>query len=518
MKMRFPLFAIAAASVFAASCTSDKDLYDENYQNEVAELTYDQNFKKKFGTPALTQDFNMAEDFAVTVNPGTAKNIKIYVNSYDNINMLVADYNVTGTQSLAFSAPEGTEVVYVVADNGSVLTASPKNGEADFTSMTSRGVNNFSNNDVKITAKDGFNKNEMKNYTVGLYNGLIATKKTFEVGFSDGASKMEHYGYNAFGIYYYDKNNNKVDVPVWTSFSTGESGGSETHGFEVDFSNLMKENNDCQISWGFYLERIDGTWSGNGSKAIFTPAKNEDGSYVSLSKIYDLDYKNGTCEHNGFYAAAGLNNRNWTCVGFELQEGNNDIHNELIFVVTDGVDIVTPEAYPWALACEDLGNTDDFDFNDVVFSVDYVAGKTTMNVKPLAAGGTLSSNLWYGNQDLGEIHTLLGAAPNTITNTHSKGTPGAIIPIPVPADFNVHKGMKDFKVVVETGEESTRTITLKEEGSDKAPMMICVPGSWAWPYERTDIQSAYNDFTKWVQDEQPFGAAWWKNVTGKVVE
>lgn len=61
MKMRFPFFAVAAASVFAASCTADKDLYDENYKNEVVEATYEDQFMKMVGSIGAQQDFNMAQ-------------------------------------------------------------------------------------------------------------------------------------------------------------------------------------------------------------------------------------------------------------------------------------------------------------------------------------------------------------------------------------------------------------------------------------------------------------------------
>ena len=53
------------------------------------------------------------------------------------------------------------------------------------------------------------------------------------------------------------------------------------------------------------------------------------------------------------------------------------------------------DAYPWIIACEDLGATDDYDFNDIVFGVEHVAGTQFVYVTALAAGGTLPARLYY---------------------------------------------------------------------------------------------------------------------------
>ncbi len=63
-----------------------------------------------------------------------------------------------------------------------------------------------------------------------------------------------------------------------------------------------------------------------------------------------------------------------------------------------------PEVWEWIIACEDLG-TNDFDFNDVVFSVsgavtDAQTETKTVKVKALAAGGTLPVYLYYKDKQL----------------------------------------------------------------------------------------------------------------------
>lgn len=179
----------------------------------------------------------------------------------------------------------------------------------------------------------------------------------------------------------------------------------------------------------------------------------------------------------------------------------------------------TPEPQSWLLACEDLGNTDDFDFNDIVFCVSHVAGTTEATVTPLAAGGTLEAHIYYGNQDLGEIHQLLGQSGYTITNTNgSKGTAGEAIKITVPADFSMTTDMGGFKVIIKRNEKEMITINAPQNGT--APQMICIDnsGEWAWPIERTNISEAYPDFGEWGANYNNTPEWYKKPVSDKVVK
>lgn len=498
MKMRFPLFAIAAASVFAASCTSDKDLYDENYQNEVEKATYEQNFIKKFGNIASTQDWNLVEDYAVTVDPGTSKNIKIFAPSKAGVSKLVADYNVSGPKTLAFAAPEGTLVVYVVDEFGQVKAVNPNNGEVSF--KATRSVNNITNTEgVKITSNSTANADETHSFEGKPYFGLVAKKLKFTVVFPEGAKKgnNNHSGYNAFGIYYYNLNHERIDVPVWTLSSEGESGGSNSHAFDVDFSGAFAEG--TQVHWGLWVEDLNGEiWYDFGTHTD----NKKNGTYIN--------------------STSGPASQSWTCIGFDMSSNEN--FKDLIFsVAATDIEVVDPDAFEWALACEDLGNTDDFDFNDVVFAASYVAGQTTMKVKPLAAGGVLNSEIFFNGTPItrnSEIHALLNAPANTITNTKKIDHSGDVIEIPVSQNFNLHKGMANFDVKVVDGENATRTITLPGVESEfgKVPQAICVPGDWFWPTERTSIEKAYPAFTNWVNTGAINGQAWWTAFEeGKVV-
>lgn len=202
---------------------------------------------------------------------------------------------------------------------------------------------------------------------------------------------------------------------------------------------------------------------------------------------------------------------------------NDVIFDILPLTTTDPVDppIIEHETYDWIIAAEDLGGTDDFDFNDIVFKVTYTSGETTATVTPLAAGGMLEAYILRDGEQVGdEVHSMFGVPTTTMYNTTSWNGAADPIEITVPKDFTMTtdgevSAMGGFtvKVVKESGE----TTNVTAPGRGDAPQMICVPSSWQWPIERTNISDAYNSFGDW-------GANYGKNtdwynvrVSGKTV-
>ena len=233
----------------------------------------------------------------------------------------------------------------------------------------------------------------------------------------------------------------------------------------------------------------------------------------------------------GAIKAASWTFNGQTFLGFE-DGGHDEDLNDIVFwvqgqykapeppiTVPDPDPLPEPQSESWIIACEDLGNTDDIDFNDVVFSVSHTAGETTAKVTPLAAGGVLPSNIYYGGSNLGEIHNLInGAQPNangqySMLNTGSKGTPGSAITITVPADYSVTN--HGFTVKVKDQNES---IVLESAEIGTAPQMLVLPGEWAWPTERTPIGTAFPMFVDWSKAANT-AIDWYKSpVEGKVVK
>lgn len=233
----------------------------------------------------------------------------------------------------------------------------------------------------------------------------------------------------------------------------------------------------------------------------------------------------------GAIKAASWTFNGQTFLGFE-DGGHDEDLNDIVFwvqgqykapeppiTVPDPDPLPEPQSESWIIACEDLGNTDDIDFNDVVFSVSHTAGETTAKVTPLAAGGVLPSNIYYGGSNLGEIHNLInGAQPNAngqypMLNTSSKGTPGSAITINVPADYSVTN--HGFTVKVKDQNES---IVLESAEIGTAPQMLVLPGEWAWPTERTPIGTAFPMFVNWSKAANT-AIDWYKSpAEGKVVK
>lgn len=274
---------------------------------------------------------------------------------------------------------------------------------------------------------------------------------------------------------------------------------------------------------------------------------NHSGSYTEGNYNYSLPELNKRINHldqkdwnipqptydptRGAIKAAAWTFNGQTFLGFEDGGGDEDL-NDIVFwvqgqyktpeppiTVPDPDPLPEPQSESWIIACEDLGNTDDIDFNDVVFSVSHTAGETTAKVTPLAAGGVLPSNIYYGGSNLGEIHNLInGAQPNAngqypMLNTNSKGTPGSAITINVPADYSVTN--HGFTVKVKDQNES---IVLESAEVGTAPQMLVLPGEWAWPTERTPIGTAFPMFVNWSKAANT-AIDWYKSpVEGKVVK
>ena len=274
---------------------------------------------------------------------------------------------------------------------------------------------------------------------------------------------------------------------------------------------------------------------------------NHNGNYTDVNYNYSLPELNKRINHldqkdweiskptydptRGVIKAASWTFNGQTFLGFEDGGGDEDLNDVVFWVegqyktpeppitVPDPDPLPEPQSESWIIACEDLGNTDDIDFNDVVFSVSHTAGETTAKVTPLAAGGVLPSNIYHGGNNLGEIHNLInGAQPNangqySMLNTGSKGTPGSAITINVPADYSVTN--HGFTVKVKDQNES---IVLESAEIGTAPQMLVLPGEWAWPTERTPIGTAFPMFVDWSKAANT-AIDWYKSpVEGKVVK
>lgn len=201
----------------------------------------------------------------------------------------------------------------------------------------------------------------------------------------------------------------------------------------------------------------------------------------------------------------------------------------------------------WIVAVEDLGNTDDFDFNDVVFRVSHVSGSTEATVELLAAGGTLPANIYL--KDIAEaigagsgylhVNEFFGENDHSVMiNTTALDHAYGKVTIQVDPEFSMadvkeqmQNNMGGFFVKVNPNDntdwvDGVYEIHPKDDGEYSAPQMICIPDSWTddagntvrwcWPAERISIESAYPRFRDWVQKAEG-NEDWYKTVNENLV-
>lgn len=167
----------------------------------------------------------------------------------------------------------------------------------------------------------------------------------------------------------------------------------------------------------------------------------------------------------------------------------------------DGGDIPDGLVY-YSIAFEDLGSTDDFDFNDIVLYVGYNDETKKATVACVAEGGVLEVDVKYDGTTLfshtdGQMHT----------NKGSYGT--AEVDMTDPAT-----DCRKFSITVKDGESSAIVSSATVTG--QAPQALIIPGQWAWPTERTSITDAYTRFATWAGEMTE--DAWYTDpAEGKVI-
>lgn len=159
-----------------------------------------------------------------------------------------------------------------------------------------------------------------------------------------------------------------------------------------------------------------------------------------------------------------------------------------------------PEWVSWIFACEDLGGTYDYDFNDVVWEVrkDGISGK--VQARLLAAGGTLPFTLMYESTKICSKADVYGVG-NVSKVYINQGSDW--FNVLTDTEWTISSNSGKFKVAVE-GSGTAEIITAPTTGApnnkegSKVPEVILVPGNWEWPTEGTCIKDAYKDFIDWT--------------------
>lgn len=164
-----------------------------------------------------------------------------------------------------------------------------------------------------------------------------------------------------------------------------------------------------------------------------------------------------------------------------------------------------PKMY-YYYAYEDLGTTDDFDFNDVVLRVSAPENGLSQ-VDVCAAGGTLPTVVSYKGIKIGgqDIHTVFGVSSATMVNTGVGPNVGIknLGNIEVAGSDDVSN--LDLSIIVKSKNVSRE---IHGSGKGETPLMIKVAGytsgenagKWFWPLERVNINEAFSSFAGWAKD------------------
>ena len=373
------------------------------------------------------------------------------------------------------------------------------------------------------------------------------------------------------GIYLYDSNGNKTEtVWIWQStintrspeqddngFSDGidatrsatwfDGFNSSTGQWETDFlafdesRNLKGWENGNPITW-FVSPKV--VWSGNNFVNPYTKIRAEgvtvnipegtrfgmvldarDGGPYYSNSAYNQDQgwpfpgtQTGTDGVKDVYAAT-FEYQGKLYLAFEdwnYGHGDHDCDfNDVVFVMPETtkkpivIDKDTKDvSMSYIVACEDLGGTFDWDFNDVVYAIEHVSGQQTAKLKLLAAGGTLPVKISYndsvvikfnGKEDL---HEAFGVDQKTPVNVGGyNASPVYSEEFKVGADaFSMSTHASAFKIHVEYPDGSQGAqigVPDRNAGQEPQAFLVADP-NWHWPNEKVSITSVYPEFAEWV--------------------
>ena len=193
---------------------------------------------------------------------------------------------------------------------------------------------------------------------------------------------------------------------------------------------------------------------------------------------------------------------------------------------------VEPEAPTWIMACEDLGGSFDYDFNDLVFGLrvtDLGDNTSNLDLIPLAAGGTLDAKIEYDGYVFGEIHDLVKSGAPTTTPINVTAGQTAVkgqtvrLASGISSETDIEQIAGQVKIIVTKGTTETnnnedgvnkynigyRYVEDSPVATDVVPQVLLLPAGWEWPSERTLITKIYPDFENWVANQKDPDSQTW---------
>lgn len=557
---------VSAAMVFAAaiSVSSCMDLGLD--PNNINNTTFGQMVG---GNVDPEQDWNLAQQASVTVKVSTESPIRVYAFDGKNYRIVANKRVSGTQTILFDAIEGFNDLIVINLNGGKVASAkigsevsfiSTKAVISGQTGTVKAKMNNtYKQFNYQTVLKDLYtNPTQMINQTATRINNMSEPFKDIDNAVSLFYSETGSFTLNpvwytnesgqaaTIGVYYYGDNGEKVEVPIFkndkdSAFLQFECSGWGNPGVWQTYSDAHMpslQNYNLGNNFVFHSKGID----------VTVPAKTVFGFYItagydnaqctnyseaSLTQIPQWGYnENGGPAANkhwigddlgkyGHVAVIETNGRQY--LGFDdWYEGNAHQYyypeyDHLVFsysgdlkpagtITVDSVDVpVVDEPICWSLACEDLGDAADYDFNDVVLRISHVAGETVAHCTLLASGGTLYNTIYFNDQLVGggEVHSMFDVDVTTMVNTQKVGAEKEPVSfnVTVPEDFtmsDVNMGGFVIKRFSEDGSVYVGQVAAPAKG--QIPYMICVPSNWKWPWEMTNITDAYKNFATWCSD------------------
>ncbi len=557
------LLALALLAGGLASCSVEE-------QEIPAEELYTREFYKTFGLNVSNEGMNVVEEKSVTMNCSKPTHVKIY-ELQDGEYRLAAEYEDVTNKTITFDGIKGDNTAFLVncdgamyfAKNGATLNYNPVATRAARgplkTSVVPSNVGSsivLNSNYTEITGSNNDNvikqlsenneKSNISNNVLSLTEQvLIQVDKNNTMTFYPvyWNSKKQH----TVGVYYYDSNSVRHEIDVYK-----DKEGDELQ-YKVN-SNWTTTVSGSENSFNFGDQgTITASSPFNCNAKGYTMTASEDvaaGIYVRVNvngveKTYysDKSLNDGVCCFA--YKVITEGTKEYSYYAFDDPsdnggEGDRDF-NDFVMYVGQKLKPASDNLNGWTVACEDLGGTFDFDFNDVVFQVYYVKGHDYITIVPLAAGGTLPvklqmaiNNKWY-DISYGDWHNHFGSKAGTYDSTQMINTcyggsdyERSIYPIMVTnsawkesstgfsmTNYTTYQNNAgNFRLLVKHDNEEWESVN--QPGKDEKPQILVLPLSWRWPKELVRINSIYPTFGEWGDGyNQGYTNTWVNNIQNK---
>lgn len=271
------------------------------------------------------------------------------------------------------------------------------------------------------------------------------------------------------------------------------------------------------------------------------------------------------CASTAAWSTLGFN-----CLSFEDYPDADAVNadwNDICFLINAPIDEFKTydKSEDFIVACEDLGNQYDFDYNDVVYKISHIYQEKdgAKNYQPiirvtlLAAGGILPASIWYdknGNDlyDAGtdvlifdEVHAAFGSDALVPINVGGVTFPTVSVPVELTtltsseAEANawrISDNAQHFKITIKNGGDKVLTdngsaieitselqniSTPKYEGAIPSAFLIPVSddSDFIIPDDKVRINTVYPNWNNWVRNRTSanwYDASFWGNNEGPI--